>query len=191
MAEANVEKTEQPHVRRTFPPGQPMGLKAEALKGPLLEAMRTYWEVFKRTDLKTFGREVFRVQEKDGFYSTDVKFPRYIWDHKIIQGELGCSGFKGLFDYLWGRGEPAISLSGPNPQRESWELWVLSQMVHPPVVRALNDAAIDEAIDTGSVTLWRMPEQALETQLDDVILRWCHQKRRFLAKSVSANSKKS
>jgi len=181
MSEAKDKETAQTGVTRTFPPEQPKGLEAGVLRGLLLEAMKAYLELFKRTEPQTFGREVFRLQEK-GLYGTDVKFPRYLWDHTLFQRELGRSELKNLLDYLWGRGEPAVTLSGPNPQRENWETWVLNQMVHPPVARALQDAAIDEAIDTGSVTLWRMPEDALEAQLDDVVLRWCHHKHRYLAK---------
>ncbi len=38
-----------------------------------------------------------------------------------------------------------------------------------PVLRALNDAGLNEAIDTGSVTPWKLPEGALEAQLGDLI----------------------
>ena len=55
-------------------------------------------------------------------------------------------------------------------------------MIHILVARALYESAVDEAIDTGSITPGRLPDETLEAWLEEAIARWCRGERRYLAK---------
>jgi hypothetical protein len=149
----------------------------------LRDAAKTYLVLLKQTELRTFGRELFRLSD-NGFHSVDIRFPYYRWDHQVVEDELDTPGLKSLLDYLWDHGQPSVTLCGSDPQRKNWAIWVLASMVHLLVARVLNDAALDEAVDTGTVTPWRLPEETLEGLLDGAIARWCRGEHRYLAKCL-------
>jgi len=57
-------------------------------------------------------------------------------------------------------------------------------MVHAPLAKALTDAAVDEAIDTGSVAFWQLPESYLSNIIDNIILTYLYNERRYSAKCL-------
>jgi len=181
MSAEQHEEPVRPEVTRTFPTGRPRALDPSVFRDLLRDAAKAYLGLLARTEPRTFGREVFRPKD-DGVYSVDVRFPLYRWDHQVVENELDSPGLKSLLDYLWDHGQPAVTLTGPDPQRRNWAFWVLANMVHVLVSRALNDAAFDEAIDTSAITPWRLPGETLEGLLEGAIARWCQGEHRYLAK---------
>jgi hypothetical protein len=181
-------ETAQPSVSRTIPPGESKGLDPSVFKGLLRDAMRTYLQILSRSKPRTFPREVFRPHEVGGHRRVNIKFYSYNWSDfsYIVEKEQETSGLKALLDYVWDRGEARITSTGRGiePQRKNWELNVLSVMVHGSVARALDDAALDEAIDTGAVTPWKVPDEALEARLEEQILLWCRGEHRYMAKCL-------
>ena len=175
-------EVDQPSITRTFPVGAPKGLDPSTFKDALRDATREYVRILASLEIGTYGQEVFRLKD-GGFFSVGIRFPRYAsWDWEKVKGHLEAPGLRKLLNYLWDQGEIRISLMGPDPQRESWEAFALAKVVHPPVARALIEAAIDEAIDTGAVTYCKVPDASLETELKEQTLRWCHGVHRYLAR---------
>jgi hypothetical protein len=95
---------------------------------------------------------------------------------------LTISAIQDLLDYVWKRGEITKTLSGEDPQRENWERKVLNELVRGPTARILSDVAIDEAIDSGEITPWKLPNEEIDRIIDELVRRHCDGKSRYIAK---------
>ncbi len=95
---------------------------------------------------------------------------------------LDAHEIRALFDYLWDEGIRSLPFIKPDPPRHDWEHFAFCWIVHEPATRVMEDLAIDEASDTGDVTLWRLPNDALEAPVDEVVTRVVTGKTSFVAK---------
>lgn len=171
-----------PDITRTLPQGEPKGLDPLVFAALLRDAMKTYLEIISRSELRILSREVFQPLDR-GIRTVDIPFPLYgKWEWEKLKPELGLPAFRNLLDYIWNQGELVQSLRGPDPDRGGWEAFVLMGLVNVAVARALDNAAIDEAIDTGTITHWRLPESYLEAEVRDQVVKCCQREHRYSAK---------
>ena len=176
---------------RTFPPGKSKGHDPARLKTLLKKAFVAYKSSLENQQLSKFKREIFRLRE-GRIASQEVDFPQYwFWDPKSAREALLHPDIRHLFDYAWNRGELRKTLTGPDPKRESWELFVLYEVIHTPLTRILEETAIDEASDTGKVTLWRLPTECLELAVNETVGRILHSEHTYLAKCPLAWMRRS
>ncbi|MCK4623526.1 MAG: hypothetical protein KAT62_15105 [Desulfuromonadales bacterium] len=168
-------------VTRTFPEQEPLGLNPDHFKGLLSKAVKSYLEVLQqRYDLNSYPRRIFRHIDNK-IKSEELLFPRYP-SHLLDWAEtaLEVGDIASFMEYVWGRGELRKTLTGPDPQRRSWEWFVLLDVIHHPLFRVLTESAIEEAIDVGRITYWALDDQLFEKLLDEVTLECLQNKKKYV-----------
>lgn len=169
-------------TERTFPPSEPRVLEPELFKPLLRQALLTYLTVLSQSEPRLYSRTILRATE-NAITGEEVSFPWYRdWNPDIVHKAMASTELRSFFDYIWDRGEMHRTLTGPNPTRESWESCVISDVIHYPLVRILDESALDEVIDTGHITYWKLPDAALDQLSDELVLRFCRGKHRYIVK---------
>ncbi len=168
---------------QTFPLGDPQGLEPKSFEGLLRSSIVGYLSLLKETEPPTRPQTIYQLE--DGRISSQqIAFPFYplASDKEKAKEALSSGEIRKLLDYAWERGELQHGLTGPNPQRNSWEFIVLRDVIHAPLSRILTEAAFDEAVDEGQVTLWAVPERLINKAVGELVLRYCHGRYRYKAR---------
>jgi hypothetical protein len=169
-------------VSRTFPDSEEQGLEADAFRTHLSESIDAYLEASSATTLKTTERVVYQVNES-GIYSGLVSFPEYrSWELEDARLALRLPKVAGLLQYIWDRGGCRRTLRGVNPDRQAWELFTLHDVIHTPLSMVLTEAAVEEAVDSGKITLWRLTGEFKERMIEELTLRHCAGVERYAAR---------
>jgi hypothetical protein len=174
-----MQKTE---ITKTFPVAESQGLDVEIFKVNLSNAICDYLAALSNNDPPMISKMIYRLDE-GGFVIEDIKFPNYLpWNPSWAKTTLSAKGIAELMQYAWEKGELRHTLTGPNPQRQSWELVVLYEVIHIPLSKALNEAAIEEAIDEGNITNWSLPDNFFEELVTELVIRHCMDQLRYIAR---------
>lgn len=172
-------------VSKAFPTGAQQDLDANTLQDLLPKAILAYHGLAQKMPV-SYNERILVCRptgEGTGFRESQMVYPRCLgfWEPAIGREALSQSGIRELLDYLWARGNPKRSFHGPDPQREAWELRLLHDLIHEPLVRVVDDAAIDEAVDTGAITPGRLPAEKLALLTGEIAQRLVERKHTFVA----------
>lgn len=169
-------------ITRTFPDAEPKGVDSEVLSAYISVALNEYLTALRDTKLETRTRTICRPKD-DGMWCGEIEFPLYRnWDPKWAKSTLEIDGVAKFLQYIWESGELSYTLTGPDPTRSSWELFVLYDVMHNPLSQALTDAAIEVAIEGDTIKRWHIPEPKSAALIDELVLRISQQKQRYVAK---------
>jgi hypothetical protein len=164
----------QEEVEPKSPNEESLGLDSATLRPLLHDAILAYLSVFKESDIESFKRKIFRLHE-GGIKDYVIDFPEYglFSPLDVTDRALRCQKVRAVVDYVLDYGELRKTKGPPI---------IIREVIHDPLARILEETAIDEAVDTGNVTLWRLPDSVLERSLDEIIQRILHKKYTYLAK---------
>lgn len=171
----------------TLPPSEPREVDPERLRELLQDALHTSLDILSDTEpSKSLKRPIYRPQE-DGFRSEYIVLPSYTlrFDERT-ENPISSSEAQALLNYLWNHGKLRRP-HGPDPTRESWERYVFLDLIRYPLSQILWKAGIDEAVRTGEVTPWRLPDDALERVIDDLVWSIRHGGHRYVARCLLAS----
>lgn len=182
-------------VSETLPPTESRELDAERLKWLLEDALRATLDVMSEAEpSNSLNRPVYRPQ-KEGFRSEYISIPYYsLSQDELTNNAIASSEVQALFGYLWDHGRVKKSIrpgstqeSWEGPTRESWDGLVFLDIIRTPLSQILRTAAINEAVSTGGITPWRLPDDALERVIDDLVWRICNGGCRYVARCLLAS----
>jgi hypothetical protein len=180
-------------VSRTLPPGEPKDVDPEKLAGLLRNAFRKCLEVFSGAELSSqIARPIYRPTE-NGSRIENINIPFYSLRSRKEEA-IPSDEVKTLLDYLWDHRKLKKTLRGPvsdRPGRSSWEKFVFYDIIRLPLAQTLQTVAIDEAVTTGEVTPWRLPEDALDRIVEEVTWRISNNEYRYVARCVLASFKEA
>jgi hypothetical protein len=74
-----------------------------------------------------------------------------------------------LTDYLWDHGQLKRTITGPDPNKESWRRWILQTVIYEPLIYALNATVRERLFDNRSVTAWDLDAGKLDELIDQTI----------------------
>lgn len=179
-------------VSRILPPGKPKDVDPEKLAGLLRDAFRKCLEVFSGAEPSSqLARPIYRPAE-NGSRAENINIPFYSLrsrrDDAISSDEVRI-----LFDYLWNHRRlqktpkgPVSAQGKPDQGRSSWEKFAFHDIIRLPLSQILQAAAIDEAVTTGEVTPWRLPEEELDRIVEEVTWRISNKEYRYTARCLLA-----
>ena len=143
-------------------------------------AYEEYRAAMQAQPIPVTPRRVF-FATNGGIENAVIDFPAYYaWDHVFAERLLGLPKLRAMFDYAWQRSEFQLALTGPDPQRGTWELFVLSDLMHIPLCHALTQAGLDEASNTGTATPWRLSGELIDRLTEQVITKKIDKRLRFI-----------
>jgi hypothetical protein len=169
-----------------FPPGEVLGLKQDRFKSLLEHALREYSDILLTSETKSlWPHTVYQKNDKGEISSIKIPaFPLYErinLDKEIKKKLQSGKNVRKLLDYIWNRGAMPYTFSGPDPKRESWECYVVQNLLNEPLGRVLDRTAHNEAIRIGCVNTPTMSLEDFEKLQDELILRFCHDQYRYIA----------
>lgn len=170
-------------VTRTFPDTEPQGLEPDKFRSYLSEAVEEYRRFLATKAPPRIDRTIYRVRDNQIEFGTDL-FPYYraIWEVTQAREALGLPKIRAFFDYIWSRGEFKKSLRGPDPKRESWELFMVQEVIHQPLCDILTEVSLEEAADSGEASPWKLPPAFFQKLINELIDRYCYGRTRFIAR---------
>ncbi len=169
-------------IHRSFPENKYKGLDKIILKGYLSACTRDYLSWISSRGIETKSKTICKVVEK-GINCEEERFPSYPrFIPEGVSEALLLKGIQDFFQYLWEQGAQPRGYTGPNPTRQTWERDLLNEFIHDPLMRVLNERAIENAIDELDRPKWEIPPDFLDTLLDEVVSRICDGSYTYLAK---------
>lgn len=92
-----------------------------------------------------------------------VPFPNYreksVWNR--IEEVWGSDETLALANYLWTHGACKKSFTGPKPDKSVWARTVFGDLVHGPLLTALEQAGISEFVDGKIIKTWSISDEDL------------------------------
>ena len=162
-------------VKRKFPENESIGLEEDILPDILRVAIRDYIEHLTKQQIGFQTRTVVRPHN-GGMAWVEVKYPNYPqWIEGEIQKEaLKLDGVSAFFNYVWQRGEMPRSFTGPNSTRHTWEVALIWDVLHKPILGILNFSALRQAVDSGKVNdPWAISDELLDQCVNELTKRYC------------------
>jgi hypothetical protein len=171
-------------VTRTFPETEPRGLEEAPFRSHLADMLGDYLSFIARRELTCRPRTIVRPHN-GGMTWSDIRFPRYpSWleldEHREA---LQLPGVTTFFQYVWDRGELRRGYTGPDPQRSTWEQFLLHEVLHVPLVGILSESALRQAVETGDIPdPWTLATESIDILLDELVRRYIYGKQRYIAR---------
>ncbi len=151
---------------------------SDTLRPILRKAILAYHSILKNQEISILKREIYRVCD-NGFSTQEIAFPRYrVYRENALREALNQEDVRYYLDYIW---EHIVSKRIDLKSDSSWNLIALRERIDDPISRVLEEAAIDEASDTGKVTLWRLPDESIDLLVEEEFSRTLSGKHKYVA----------
>ncbi len=169
-------------ISRSFPENKYQGLDREVLKDRLSACMNDYLAWLSSCKIETKSKTICKIVDKGiGWIETSFpSYPRFIPEG--VSEALSKKGVHDFFQYLWEQDAQPRSYTGPSPKRGTWEINLLNEFIHDPLIRVLNEHAIENAIDEVDKPTWEITSQLLENIFEEVCSRIIDDKYTYIAK---------
>lgn len=92
--------------------------------------------------------------------------------HKIWRSEETIA----LIDYIWDHGALKETITGPEPNKESWAKFKFDKLVHHPLLVALETTQRERLIDLGKIEAWEVDEDKVEKVIQEAVDFYCRKK---------------
>lgn len=86
-----------------------------------------------------------------------------------------------LAKYLWDNGACKKTLTGLNPKREDWESFIFSDLVHHPLLIALEMSTRERLINFDNIESWEIDEVKIDKFINDVVEFNCYHRNHVIA----------
>jgi len=153
-----------------LPPGEPSKIDFDELTELTVKAAKKSLELLKGTPVGQRLYVIYRGTAKSigGVWES---LPDYqcqsVWDKidKIWNNKEVIA----LMDYLWGHNAFKKKITGPSPDRSSWARFVFGDLIHMPLLTALERTAIENQTDEKAVSPWEISDSQLDNVIRDMI----------------------
>lgn len=153
-----------------LPEGPKKEIDYEHVKKLNFSAVYEALEDLKKLHLPAVKWHVYRGDERSsGSIEIDIPFYRdkIVWEH--IDTLSRAPAAIALTDYLWEKGAFKKTLTGPAPDKQAWARFVYGDLVHGPILGALNETSLLEAVKIGAVVPWSVEEDILRLFIESTI----------------------
>ena len=157
-----------------LPPGEGKSLDCGMLAGLIRQAIYRTLDDLKSLQVPQSVQTVSRPHER-GMHINEIMSPNYrdevVWKRiaQIWQSEESTA----LTDYLWDRGALKITFSGPDPDKDSWARATYGDLVHQPLLVALENAQWANLVDQGVSEPWVVDDERIDNVVEDVVAMYC------------------
>lgn len=107
----------------------------------------------------------------DGMDYAEIAAPEYrdlvVW--KRVNDIWRSEESTALTDYIWDHCALKTQMTGPDPNKEDWARWTYGQLVHDPLLVALEETIRERLVDHGVVETWTVDPDKLEKAVEDVV----------------------
>jgi len=150
-------------VRRNLPPGNRVLTTAVEVVDVLEPALRRFAAIVGETEpLGTTARPV-TLQIDDIWNEKHLPLPFHSLDAGDLFSLRDEPEFSRLLSFLWNRRVFKKTLIGSDPDRSSWEEWVLSELVQTPVYRCAESHYLAQLAELGEVKQPLVPDAMITT----------------------------
>jgi hypothetical protein len=124
------------------------------------------------------------IHDSDGGATVEeVAVPSYrdpvVWER--INNIWRCPETLALTDYIWDQGALKKTISGLDPSRDDWARFVYGDLVHNPLLVALEESLREDLVDGGVIKAWRVAPEKLEQCIGDVVSLYCQHNQLVIA----------
>jgi hypothetical protein len=155
---------------RVLPPGEEQPLDCKLLTELVRNAIYRTLEDLKNLSVPQQLQGVNRVNDNGmGYY--EIASPNYgdtvVWERV---NQTWCSEESiALTDYIWDCSALKQQITGPDPNKESWARWTYNNLVHHPLLVALEETTRERLVDYGVVDTWAVDTDKIEKAVEDVV----------------------
>lgn len=157
-----------------LPPGEEQELDRQILAELIRTAMYRTLEDLSKLSVPQELRTVLR-EDDSGIQGSQVLCPSYrhqvVWD-RIAQTARFAESLA-LTDYVWNQGALKKTLTGQVPDKDAWARFVYGDLVHQPLLIALEDTALECLIDHRTAATWVADSEKIEKHIEDVVALHC------------------
>lgn len=174
-------------ITRTLPDIKLKKIDKEKLKNILKKTITWYLEFLKNKQIEVpmVEKTIYGICDLDSTHIPISKFNFPCYDR--IEGKEIIAPGEGraineFYDYMWEKGAFQITLTGPNPDKDSWKPLVFEKYIKNPVIRSLSDEAYDEAAKNETITLWNLPVSKISDLINKIADQIASQKIMYIAR---------
>ena len=157
------ERASTGQVTRELPSGEQRPLEGGRVVALLRRAIDRTLEDLRSFPVPVRATTVFRGDESE-VGGHEVLSPVYrdtsVWER--IAQVWNSPEFMELADYLWERGAMKKTISGPDPGKDAWARFVFGDLVHSPLLIALEWTAREALVDAKPPVPWAVDEPRLQ-----------------------------
>lgn len=145
-------------VKRNLPSGDRVDTTEAEVVDALHPALQRFAAIVGETEpLRVVTHPVTR-QVDDRWEEKDLPLPFHSFDPSDLYGLRDDPEFRRLLDFLWERRVFKKTLIGPEPDRSSWEQWVLWELVQTPCLRSAKSHYLVQLAESGEVQDPSLPD---------------------------------
>lgn len=171
-------------MKRNLPPGRRVRTTEAEVVDALVPALHRFAAIVGETEpLGAVAIPVTR-QVDDGWDEKDLPLPFHGFDPSAIHGLRDDPEFRRLLDFLWQRRVFKKTLIGPDPDRSSWEPWVLLELVQTPFLRAEESHYHAQLAESGEVQDLSVPDAMVATAAEVTAEEIVANKKLYRAESI-------
>jgi len=168
-------------ITKYFPDSEFKGLNHEKLKEHLQKVIHVYFDWLQSQEIPSKTKLICRTTD-NGICCNDEQLPSYPrWLSKEAYEILKKEDVINFFQYLWNQGAIKRGYTGPNLTRRTWEISLLNEFIHAPLVNTLNTNAVENAIDQKEGPIVEINQNLYEKLINELVLRICNKNHRFIA----------
>jgi hypothetical protein len=86
-----------------------------------------------------------------------------------------------LTDYIWDHGALKQTITGPKPEKIDWARIIFANLIHHPLLVALETTQRERLIDFRKVEAWEVNKNKIEKAIVDVVNFYCYEKQNVSA----------
>ena len=154
-----------------LPPGEEHELDYPHLKKLAVKSTQKTLDILKSMEVSAKIRLIYRGDNTSAS-GDQVLFPNY--REKSVLNRINevwkSDETLALTNYLWEHGAYKKTIIGPKPDKSYWARLVFADLVHIPLLTALEQAGISDLIDDGKIiNTWSVPDEILFKAVENTI----------------------
>jgi len=170
-------------VTRVLPPGEEQPVDCSEVAELARAAIRRTLRDLEAVPVpERIGGRIRDISESESKWE-ELSVPDYrapvVW--KRIDQVWASPETIALTEYLWDCGRLKKTLSGEDPDKRGWARFVYADLVHQPLLVALEKTLSEDLIDVGPIMAWKLDPEVLEECVRDAVSLHCAHDQRVTA----------